>query len=144
MDLETWERRTIRDGDHTWWTGAQTVDGYAKYARTYVHRWICEQVNGPIPPDHEVDHTCGVRHPTYGLCVDPAHLEPVTKVENMRRAGERVTHCRHGHLYTSENTYRQPTTGRKSCRTCRGAAMQKFLDKNPGYQADWYLRRKEG
>lgn len=29
------------------------------------------------------------------------------------------THCKHGHRYTASNTYREPKTGRRQCRTCR-------------------------
>jgi len=30
-----------------------------------------------------------------------------------------VTHCVHGHEYTPENTYTVPSTGRRTCRTCK-------------------------
>ena len=35
---------------------------------------------GPIPPGLELDHLCRVRH-----CVNPAHLEAVTRQENVLR-----------------------------------------------------------
>lgn len=143
MNFDIYATRTIRDGDHTWWTGSGTKDGYAKYNATYVHRWIVEQ-DTDIPDDWEVDHTCSVVHPTYGKCVAREHLEPVSKTENMRRHGERVQVCRNGHPYTPGNTYRNPTTGRKACRICKTANTRRFFDENPGYHAEWRRRRKEG
>jgi hypothetical protein len=48
------------------------------------HRWAYEHFIGPIPAGLEIDHLCRVRH-----CVNPAHLEPVTKSENRRRQPQR-------------------------------------------------------
>lgn len=44
------------------------------------HRWFYEQVKGPIPAGYQLDHLCRNRR-----CVNPAHLEVVTRRENMRR-----------------------------------------------------------
>lgn len=140
MDMATYDERTIRDGDHVWWTGSSTHDGYAKFSMIYVHRWLVEQ-DTDLPADWEVDHTCGARHERYGLCVARQHLEPTTKQENMRRAAERRSACRNGHPYTPTNTYTYPS-GKRSCRTCRRDGTRRFFEKNPGYQADWYNRRK--
>lgn len=30
-----------------------------------------------------------------------------------------ATHCKYGHEFTSENTYRYPSHGRRECRVCR-------------------------
>lgn len=38
-----------------------------------------------------------------------------------RPAAEPITHCKNGHEYTEENTYRQKGTSRRSCLTCRRA-----------------------
>lgn len=45
------------------------------------HRIYWERENGPVPDGLTLDHLCRVR-----ACVNPAHLEPVTQVENVRRA----------------------------------------------------------
>jgi hypothetical protein len=45
------------------------------------HRVAYEQLVGPIPAGLQIDHLCRVRD-----CVNPAHLEPVTGAENLRRA----------------------------------------------------------
>jgi hypothetical protein len=42
------------------------------------HRFSYELANGPIPDKHDVHHTCHVRH-----CVNPVHLEAVTRSRNL-------------------------------------------------------------
>jgi hypothetical protein len=44
------------------------------------HRALYERQNGPIPEGLDLDHLCRVRH-----CVNPSHLEPVTRSENNLR-----------------------------------------------------------
>lgn len=44
------------------------------------HRVVYESLVGPVPDGLELDHLCAVRN-----CVNPAHLEPVTHAENVRR-----------------------------------------------------------
>ena len=48
----------------------------------YVHRIVCEAVNGPPPsPKHEAAHSCGKG----GMgCVNPNHLRWASKLENNR------------------------------------------------------------
>lgn len=46
------------------------------------HRLYYELANGPIPAGMQLDHLCKQRD-----CVNPAHLEPVTPLENTRRSG---------------------------------------------------------
>lgn len=46
------------------------------------HRWYYEQAHGTIPDGLQIDHLCKVRE-----CVNPAHMEPVTPLENTRRSG---------------------------------------------------------
>lgn len=44
------------------------------------HRWVYENCKGPIPAGLDLDHLCRNK-----ICVNPAHLEPVTQTENTRR-----------------------------------------------------------
>lgn len=71
------------------WTGACNSDGYGNFlfegANWRAHRWSYERLVGPIPDGLVIDHLCCVTR-----CVNPAHLEPVTHLENVRRGIRRV------------------------------------------------------
>lgn len=80
---------------------------------TYVHRAAYEVLVGPVPEGLELDHLCRVRH-----CYNPSHLEPVTRLENMRRTMKNgPDHCPQGHEYTPENSYVH-ARGDRQCRAC--------------------------
>lgn len=109
-------------GDCWEWQGTKDVGGYARFQlrgeRHLVHRYAYELLVGPIPDGLHIDHLCRNR-----ICVNPAHLEPVTLVENVMR-GETVTarnaaktHCVNGHPFDAANTRYRPAGGR-SCRAC--------------------------
>jgi hypothetical protein len=117
--------RPGQSGPPCWiYTGRDvTSQGYCRVKvdgkRVMVHRWMWEQVYGPIAPGLEIDHLCRVP-----ACCNPEHLEPVTPRENQRRSfspwgiNARKTHCKRGHEFTPENTYLVKGTGR-SCKECR-------------------------
>ena len=83
--------RTVLDSESgCWlWTG-QTKGGYGQVdfvdelgRRKIVaaHRVIWEELRGPIPEGHVLDHVkCGVK-----LCCNPDHLEAITMAENTAR-----------------------------------------------------------
>jgi hypothetical protein len=106
------------------WTGSTDGHGYGQVrtgGRNYqVHRIAYETHVGEIPEGYVIDHVYkrGCRHKD---CFEPTHLEAVTHQENMRRCFELITHCKHGHEYTPENTYYNNNgrgyMGRK-CRIC--------------------------
>jgi len=110
------------------WTRSINVDGYGDIRagggqhRRYAHRFAYELLVGPIPDGLELDHLCRNR-----CCCNPAHLEPVTHAENMRRGsyGSR-THCIRGHEFTPENTYVQPKTGHRYCKACIALRQRQY------------------
>ena len=97
------------------WTGHCYGNGYAAMSwqgrQQLLHRLSYEQLVGPIPDGMEIDHLCRKRN-----CVNPEHLEPVSRRENVRRA-MRLS-CVNGHLFTPENTW-IGNDGKRYCRECR-------------------------
>lgn len=116
---------TVADSGCWEWRGPQNPMGYGTHPQALAHRWMYAELVGPIPDGLTIDHLC-----RNTICVNPAHLEPVTMAENNRRAtlarqAERPT-CIRGHEYTSENTYVAPGTLRRSCRTCHRDYQREF------------------
>lgn len=119
---EFWSR-VVKQPDGCWlWTGARTSAGYGnvRFKGRYwsAHRLSYSLGHG-LPPDHlKMDHLCRVR-----LCVNPAHLEPVTdRVNILRGVGPSAfhavkTHCPQGHEYDLLNTY-VTSKGIRQCREC--------------------------
>lgn len=123
-----WARVRVNQQSGCWeWAGSKDHGGYGRFKAqgktNSVHRMAYEALRATIPPGLQLDHLCRVRN-----CVNPAHLEPVTKQENVRRglsaAGvprPKGTHCQRGHEYTPENTQvgiNKDGMARRSCRIC--------------------------
>lgn len=94
------------------WIGYRQYKGYGIWTRQEHGRWrqrrahrlVYEALRGDIPADLQLDHLCRVRH-----CVNPAHLEAVSRRENILR-GESVsahaarrTYCLRGHELAGAN-----------------------------------------
>lgn len=153
------------------WTGALNSKGYPCFAVDGVsklaHRLAYEDTYGPILDGLTVDHLCRVKR-----CVNPDHLEAVTRRENAVRAAEqdRPTECPKGHLYTPENTIakRRGDGTAMACRECqrewtrannrkrqpkpgecgtysnytRGCRCDDCKEANRIYRREYYARRK--
>lgn len=100
--------------------GKITIQGLSRTA--HVVSYLRFSGERDIPENMVLDHTCGIRS-----CVNPAHLEPVTQLENVRRGKAsvvRATHCPRGHEYNQENAYvyRKMINGRErviyQCKIC--------------------------
>ena len=71
--------------DGCWiWQGACNSSGYGFFSdnglNISAHRWSYIQFKSAVPEGLQIDHTCRVR-----MCVNPDHLEAVSREENIRR-----------------------------------------------------------
>lgn len=110
------EGRIDKRADGCWiWTGA-AIGGYGaahdgRGDEQFAHRISYRDHVGPIPDGHEVDHLCYVP-----LCVNPSHLEAVTRAENIRRA---LVH--RGQKPAEHGSISMYTNHRCRCDACRSA-----------------------
>jgi HNH endonuclease len=107
------------------WTGALRGDGkYPAFSLNRVqfgaHRLSYIHFVGRIPKGLEIDHLCRNKQ-----CVNPRHLEPVTRKVNAERWGKTKTHCKHGHPFDKKNTYINPR-GQRECKECRRQAVRRM------------------
>jgi len=106
------------------WTGSLQSKGYGQISFAgkwkLAHRVVFEACGIPIPSGLSLDHLC--RTPK---CVNPAHLEPVTHQENMRRSARAgfgnagKTHCPQGHPYEGANPVTSKDGRHRGCRICK-------------------------
>lgn len=100
--------------------------GYMKVAREWEHRTVLKAVIGPLPhPCHWcnrmlswgvdlfVDHVDADK-----LNNDPHNLVPACNSCNVSRAMVPIEACKRGHRFTPANTYTNPASGSRVCRTC--------------------------
>ncbi len=95
------------------WTAGTSDNGYGSFGGHNAHRTAYLWFIGDIPPGADVDHTC--RQP---LCVNPAHLQAVTRSENLRLVYKRAKTCRRGHPWVPDNIITR-RDGVRTCRACR-------------------------
>lgn len=89
-----------KSGDCWLWKAGENGGGYGAFyagpvaGMVSAHRFAYELALGPVPVGKQLDHLCRVPK-----CVNPAHLDPVSLEENIRRGLQGVlrTHCKEGH-----------------------------------------------
>jgi hypothetical protein len=142
-----WAKTTMRDhiisnvrvnAKGCWiWQRAKDAESYGQIRKDYkiigAHRASYEAFIGPIPKRHDIDHLCRVPS-----CVNPKHLEPVTRLENLDRGD--ISHrgkwqsnkkaCPRGHPYNKANTYRSKQSGglhnHRACRACHAENQRRY------------------
>lgn len=118
------------------WTGL-LQKGYGRFSvdqrYQFAHRFSLSLVGRVVPSGYHTDHLCRIR-----ACVNPTHLDIVTPQMNLLR-GDTIparnaakTHCKHGHEFTPENTYRRTDNAGRQCRVCIRASRARFKERH-GY-----------
>jgi len=110
------------------WSGSLNKHGYGQLYAGMVdghrvppllaHRLSYQINTGTIPEGLDLDHLCRVRR-----CVNPSHLEPVTRRDNLLRGegfsaiNTKKDHCPRNHPYDESNTS-ITKNGWRRCKTC--------------------------
>jgi HNH endonuclease len=126
-----WEKIQLSDDGCWLWAGCLFQasgygcffpGGYGCPNNVLAHRWLWEKLNGPVPEGLELDHLCRVRH-----CVNPMHLEPVTRRMNIMRSPivitanfSRQTRCKNGHEFSHHDRKQ------RLCRICGNAYKKAY------------------
>lgn len=141
LNVKNFESRIkFGERDACWpWIGARLPKGYGTYcfsagsSPALAHRISFSLYVGPIPEAFEIDHLCNNT-----WCVNPSHLNATSPYDNNMRSksvsavNSKKTHCKHGHVFDSENTYiRKERSGRRgrTCRRCQANHQKSRRDK---------------
>jgi len=122
-----WEKVCVTWPTGCWvWTGAKSPGGYGVFrnergTNSVAHRFSYTTMIGAVPDGLDLDHLCRNR-----ACVNPAHLEPVTRAENLRR-GVRPPRrtapkpeCKFGHTFVEGSfSWYGPDKLWRRCLLCR-------------------------
>jgi hypothetical protein len=98
----------------------------------YVHRLVLEAFVGSAPEGMEACHDNGDRADCRlaNLRWDHHSGNMLDKVRHGTHHEASKTHCPQNHPYSAENTYIEPATGKRNCRSCRRERMSKYPPKS--------------
>ena len=102
------------------WRGAMYANGYGKHTayrkNTRAHRHVYRECFGDFDRQLVIHHTCENKK-----CVNPEHLQLMTRADHNALHNAQITHCPQGHEYTKTNTY----VRKSGCRVCRQCRTEK-------------------
>ena len=128
-------RHTVDAVTGCWnWTGAISAGKYGSIfyegRMQKAHRVMWRLLRGEIAGGLDLDHLC-----RNTACINPNHLEPVTRSENLRRSplmdrNSKRTHCKRGHEFTPENTRVRSSSGHRTCIACMDMHRRNWRARN--------------
>jgi hypothetical protein len=137
-DLQFQERfwSKVNKTEYCWLWLASKGSRYGKIKykhKTYLaHRVAYQLLIGSIPIGLELDHAICLNK----KCVNPQHLEPVTRFVNNQRKNEVFNHnrekefCINGHPFSIENTaFLKTRPNSRVCKTCRRESYKRWSNK---------------
>jgi len=153
-DERFWQRVERKHESECWpWLGGVTGSGYGMFThlprkngrmtQTTAHRYAWLSSGGDIPDGWHIDHLC-----RNTVCVNPAHLEPVTpQVNTLRGVGPSAknaerTECVNGHELDPDNVWLDGKRNSRHCRTCSRRRWHEWNErKKSAHRAESELAR---